>query len=278
MSSRSTSQTRRALVQMDLAFWYLHAHFAQLAALAAPTLIAVCGIAVALVVITQAWSLPGLVLYILYAVIVPTVVLWAGIFMPLPSAVFAWRRAAGSLPETGECFRYCLSRWRRLLPVAIRSFFTYLLWFIFFGVPLFYFGPRSCAAPAVALFEEERRVFQRSRRLVKEDIAIRVLALLYFAIFLAIGLLLFLPRILLATQGRFVESSVSRWVSANLWIAELLGCACLVAAIAVGWCISMTLLYREVRIVREGEFLRDKLQQLRGELLGVNALEPAPRA
>jgi hypothetical protein len=276
MSNRQ-SQTRRALVQMDLAFWYLHAHFAQLAALAAPTLLAICGIAATAVTITRTWELPGFLLYVLYAIVVPTLVVWVGVFFPLPTAVFAWRRASGSLPDTGECFRYCLSRWRRLLPVAVRLFFIYLLSFILFGVLLLYFGPRTCAAPAIVLFEEDRRIFQRARRLLKEDIAIRLLALLYFAILLALGFLLFLPRIALATQGRLVESSASRWVVDNLWIVELLGSAALVSAIAVGWCISITLLYREVRVVREGEFLRDKISQLRRELLAVNLAEAAER-
>jgi hypothetical protein len=275
--SKRHSQTRRALVQMDLAFWYLHAHFAQLAALAAPTLLAICGIAVAAVTITRTWELPGFLLYVLYAIVVPVMVVWVGVFFPLPAAVFAWRRASGSLPETGECFRYCLSRWRRLLPVAVRLFFLDLLSFILFGVLLLYFGPRTCAAPAIALFEEDRRIFQRARRLLKEDIAIRLLALLYFAILLALGFLLFLPRIVLSTQGRLVESSASRWVLDNLWIAEMLGSAVLVSGIAVGWCISITLLYREVRIVREGELLRDEIGKLRHDLLGVNRPEAAER-
>jgi hypothetical protein len=277
MSTRHSSLTRRALVQMDLAFWYLHAHFAQLAALAAPTLIAVFVVAAVLVAIMQVWSLPGILLYVLYAIVVPTVVMWVAVFMPLPSAVFAWHRASGSLPETRECFRFCLSRLRRLVPVAVWLFFTYFLWFIFLGLPLLYFWPRTCAAPAIALFEDERRVFQRSRRLLKEDIAIRVLALLYFGIFLAMALLLFLPRILLATQGRLVESVASRWLVDNLWIAEVLGCAILISGVAVGWCISMTLLYREVRIVREGEFLREKIEQMRRELLGGNSFESVQR-
>jgi lysylphosphatidylglycerol synthetase-like protein (DUF2156 family) len=268
MSSRHSSRTGRALVQMDLAFWYLHAHFAQLAALAAPTILAVCAIGAVIVAVLQTWDLHPFLLYVLFAILVPTVVLWVGTFLPLPSAVFAWRRASGSLPETGECFRYCLSRSRRLVPVAVKLFFAYLLWFTFFGVPLLYFGPRTCAAPAVALFEKERRIFYRSRRLLKEDIAINVLAALYFAIFLALALLLFLPRILLSAQGRLVASSLSKQVLDHLWIVELVGFALLISGIAVGWCISMTLLYREVRMVREGEPLREKLEQLRQELLG----------
>ncbi len=267
MTTRHSSLTRRALVQMDLAFWYLHAHFAQLAALATPTIVAVFGMAVVLVTVTQTWDLPGVMLYALYAIIVPTIVLWLGVFLPLPSAVFAWRRASGTLPETGECFQFCLRRMGRLIPVALRLFVSYFLWFVFFGVPLLYFGPRTCAAPAIALFEEERRIFPRSKRLLKEDTAIYILAALYLGIFLALLLLLFLPRIFLATQGRLVESSISRWLADHLWIGEALGCAVLISAVAVGWCISMTLLYREVRIVREGEFLRDKIDELRREYL-----------
>ncbi len=35
---------------------------------------------------------------------------------------------------------------RRLIPVALRLFVYYFLWFVFFGVPLLYFGPRTCVA------------------------------------------------------------------------------------------------------------------------------------
>ena len=213
----------------------------------------------------------------LYAIVVPTLVVWVGVFFPLPAAVFAWRRASGSLPETGECFRYCLSRWRRLLKVAVRLFFIYLLSFILFGVLLLFFGPRTCAAPAVALFEEDRRIFGRAHRLLKEEIAIRLLALLYFAIFLALGFLLFLPGLPSPRKVAWSKAARRAWMLDNLWIAEVLGSAALLSAIAVGWCISITLLYREVRIVREGELLRDKLGQLRQELLGLNRAEPAER-
>jgi hypothetical protein len=277
MTTRHSSLTRRALVQMDLAFWYLHAHFAQLAALATPMLVAIFAMAVVLVSITQTWDLPGVLLYGLYAIVVPTIVLWLGVFLPLPSAVFAWRRASGTLPETGECFQFCVQRMGRLIPVALRLFVYYFLWFVFFGVPLLYFGPRTCAAPAIALFEDERRIFQRSKRLLKEDTAIYILAALYLGIFLALLLLLFLPRIFLASQGRLVESSTSRWLADHLWIGEALGCAVLISAVAVGWCISMTLLYREVRIVREGEFLRDKVDELRREYLAAQPSEASVR-
>jgi hypothetical protein len=262
---------------MDLAFWYLHAHFPQLAVLAAPTLLAICAIGIVVVEIAQSFELPGILIYVLSAIVLPTIVLWVGIFLPLPTAVFAWRRADGSLPETSECFRFCLKRSGRLAPVAVRLYFLYLVSFIFFGLPLLYFGPRTCATPAIALFEDDRRIFRRSRRLLKEDVAIPLLASLYCAMLLALGLLLFLPRMVLSSQGRFVESAVSRWLINNLWIFELFGSAVLVTAIAVGWCISMTLLYREVRIVREGEPLREKIGQLRRELLQVDSAASAQR-
>jgi hypothetical protein len=51
----------------------------------------------------------------------------------------------------------------------------------------------------------------------------------------------------------------------------------LISAVAVGWCISMTLLYREVRIVREGEFLRDKVDELRREYLAAQPSEASVR-
>ncbi len=95
---------------MDLAFWYLHAHFTQLAALATPMLVAVFAMAVVLVSITQTLGSAGCFAYVLYAIVAPTIVLWLGVFLPLPSAVFAWRRASGTLPETGECFQFCVQR------------------------------------------------------------------------------------------------------------------------------------------------------------------------
>lgn len=266
--SQRPSLARRAVVQMDLAFWYLHAHFSQLAILAIPTLIAVFALAFAVVAIVRTWNLPGLLAYILFAILVPTLAMWVAVFAPLPSAVFAWRRASGTLPETRDCFAFCWQRSGRLARVGVRLFFSYLWWFVLFGIPLLFFWSRTCAAPAVALFEDDRRIFQRSRRLLKEDFAIHLLAVLYFAVFLALGLFLFLPRLVLMVPSRILATSTSRWLTDHLWIPEVLGSGILLSIIAVGWCISMTLLYREIRFVREGEILRERIDEARQELLG----------
>ncbi len=96
---------------MDLAFWYLHADFSQLAALATPTLVAVFGMAVVLVSITQTWDLPGVLLYVLYAIVVPTIVLWLAVFLPLPSAVFAWRRRPARCRKPANVFNFVCAAW-----------------------------------------------------------------------------------------------------------------------------------------------------------------------
>ena len=49
-----------------------------------------------------------------------------------------------------------------------------LLWLgslLLLGLPLLWFWPRTCLTPLVALFEDERRIFRRSRRMLREDSA-----------------------------------------------------------------------------------------------------------
>jgi hypothetical protein len=271
--SQRPSLIRRAVIQMDLAFWYLHAHFAQLAILALPTLIAVFAIAIVVATIIQTWELPGVLAYVLFAIVLPTLAMWVAVFAPLPSAVFAWRRANGTLPETRECFAFCWQRGGRLTRVGVRLFFSYLWWFILFGIPLLFLWSRTCAAPAVALFEDDPRIFQRSRRLLKEETAIHLLAALYFAVFVALALFLFLPRIALSIPSQILATSTSRWLTDHLWIPEMFGSGILVSIMAVGWCISMTLLYRDIRFMREGEILRERIDEVRDELLGASPLE-----
>jgi hypothetical protein len=269
VSKDRSSLIRRSLVQMDLAFWFLHAHFVPLALLAVPTLVAIIGITGGLVLVERAWELSAPLSFALYAIVVPTLVTWVAVFAPLPSAVFAWRCAAGSLPEARECFAFCWKRSGRLARVATRLFFSYLVWFVLLGFPFLFLWARTCAAPAVALFEEDPHIFRRSKRLLKEEMAIHLLAALYLGIFLAVGILVFLPRGFLMA-ARMMETSTSRWLLAHLWIVELFACGVLASIIAVGWCISMTLLYREIRLVREGEPLREQIAGLQRELLGAD--------
>lgn len=284
MPNARPSLIRRALVQMDLAFWYLHAHPADLAVLGLPTLVAISGLAVTVVGVLQAWDLPWPLLYVLFGVAVPTALLWLMMFAPLPSAVFAWRRAGGTLPSTNECFSFVTGRALRLAPKAISIFFLLLLGVFFLGLPLLAYGPRISLVPIVVLFENESRAYRRSSRLLKEDLAIRLLAALYFGLSLVMALLLSLPRLFLLMTSKLgsgpnglLETPASRWIWDHLWIVESLGGGTLLAVISVAWCVSMTLLYRDIRMVREGERLRGKLESLRQQLTPGTAVEAGAR-
>ena len=284
MNRQHSSLVRRALTQMDLAFWYLRAHPTELFVLGAPTLAALSLVAVAVVAVIQTWELPGIFSYVLFAIAVPTVVTWIVVLAPLPCAVFAWGRASGSPPAPGECFAFCRRRLRRLLGVSLRLFFSCLLWYMLFGLLILVYFPRSCVAPVVALFEENRRISERCRRLLKEDLAVRVLAGLYLGVLLALAFLLFLPRLWLILQDAIgqtpnsaLETPVSRWIWDHLWIAETIGSGMLLSAMAVSWCISITLLYRDIRVEREGELLRGRVAQLRRDLFGERTTESAPQ-
>ncbi len=52
----------------------------------------------------------------------------------------------------------------------------------------------------------------------------------------------------------------------NLWIFETMSVTVLLTAIAMGWWISLTLVYHDIRSVREGEDLKRRIALLRAKL------------
>jgi hypothetical protein len=268
MAKKQTALVRRALVQMDLAFWCLHEHPLQLAVLGLPTLLSSGLLAVLITTVARTWSLPGGINFFLYGVLYPWLALLIVTFAPLPGAVFVWHRAAGDEVTVGQCFRRMAGRLPRLLASGVPLAMLFWGSMLLLGLPLLFFWPRTCLVPYVALFEKDLAVFRRSRRLLRQEFAIIVLAFLNVCLLAVLAGFLFLPRILLETNAfgmKLFEVQWTRLLREYLWIGELLGCGILLCAMALCWCISLTLLYREIRRVREGEELRDKIDQIRGK-------------
>ena len=165
MARPERSVLRRILVQADCAFWCIHDHLDVLAYLGLPTLVALLAGAMGLVGVWRTWDLPGLVDFLLAGVVVPFAVLFIFTALPLPCAVFAWKAAEGErppwrvlclLPQAGEAIA---GRVRppefALAGVALASRLAALL-------GLAEDLPDSAVAPP---FEDERRIFRRSRRI-----------------------------------------------------------------------------------------------------------------
>jgi hypothetical protein len=261
MASRQTSLIRRSFSQVDLAFWCMHEHLRPLSVLALPSFLMISALAASVALVVRTWDLPPIYNFLLYGLCYPTVSLWVFTFAPLPCAIFAWHRSQGRLLSPGECLAFLLARSGRLMGVATKLGFYYLLWFLLAGLPLLWFWPRTCLAPMVALFEDDRHIFRRARRLLKEDVAVYVLAIVHFCLLVALAVLIFLPRILVAAE--LFETPLSAALAKYLWAAEVLGLAVLLSAISVSWSLSLTLLYDHVRQLREGEALRKRIAELR---------------
>ena len=95
---------------------------------------------------------------------------------------------------------------------------------------------------------------------MQEDHAIHVLAGLYVLLTLALGALIFVPRVVL-----FAEIIKTPWAAAleqSLWAFELVAGTILLTGIAVSWCVALTLFYHDLRYHREGEALRLKIDAL----------------
>src|SRR5262249_12818674 len=139
-----------------------------------------------------------------------------------------------------------------------------------FGIPLLAVWPRTCLTPLVALFENERRIFRRARRILKEDLAVTLLGFLYLGMGLVLGGLVVLPRLLIATPALGAHLVDARWrpmILDNLWIFETMSAALLLTSIAVSWWMSLTLVYHDIRWVREGELLKRQITLLREKLM-----------
>jgi len=267
MARRASSLIRRSFTQMDRAFWCLQDHPGILARLALPSLLGTGLLAAAISVTARTWDLEHLNVYLIYWVGFPTVILWAFTFLPLPCAVFVWFRARGESLSAAQCFAYFFRKSGRLIPVAFWVGMLYVFSFLLGGLPLLWLWPRCSLAPMVALFEKGRKVFGRARRLLKEEAAIHALAVIEVCVFVGLLATVFVPRAVLAAE-LFTTPTV-QWIARSLWVFELMAGTVLVAGMAVSWCLSLTLLYHDIRYLREGELLRERIQELRESLRGM---------
>ena len=148
-----------------------------------------------------------------------------------------------------------------------------LLWLgslLLLGLPLLWVWPRTCLAPLVALFEDEPRIFRRSRRILREDLGVPLMGFLYLGMGIVLGGLVVLPRLLAGNThaGRRTCSTRAgvRLIVDHLWIFETMSVAILLTAIAMSWWISLTLVYHDIRWIREGEDLKRRIALLRVKL------------
>jgi hypothetical protein len=269
MARPKTSILRRILVQTDCAFWCIHDHLDVLAYLGLPTLSALLASALGLVAIWRTWDFPAVVDVVIAGVLCPLLALFIFTALPLPCAVFAWKSAGGEAATVGECFSWCRRRAGRLAGVLIRLGLLWLVSLLCFGLPLLWVWPRTCLTPLVALFEDERRIFRRSRRILREDIGVTLIGSLYLGMGIVLGVLIVSPRVLLATPmlgAHLLEGPWRTVVLDHLWIFETMSGAILLTAIAMSWWMSLTLVYHDIRWIREGEDLKRRIARLRAKL------------
>jgi len=245
---------------MDRTFWCLHDHVPTFGVLILPTLIGAILLTTFTVIVLRTWDFDPLIAYGLWAIIVPVGVLTILTFLPLPCAVFAWFQAIREPKTAGECFGWCAYRAGRLLKVFAWLLFSYTWWFLLFGIPMLFLWARTCHAPMVALFEDQPRIFHRSRQLMREDGAIHVLAGLFFLITLVVGSLIPLPRLLLLSK--LFQGEWTIIVEESLWAFELISGILLFCGIAMSWCVSLALFYHDLRQYREGETIKKKVDLL----------------
>jgi hypothetical protein len=269
MARQKTSLLRRILVQTDCAFWCIHDHLDVLAYLGFPTLIALLTTALAVVGAWRVWDVPPEVKFAIAGLVAPFLSLFIFTVLPLPCAVFAWKAAEGEPATVGECFSWCRRRGGRLLKVLVRLVPLWLVSLLFLGIPLLWVVPKTHLAPLVALFEDERRIFRRSQRIIREDLGVSMMGTLYLGMGIVLGGLVALPRLLLATPMLGAHLLDARWrpmVVDHLWIFETMSVAVLLTAIAMNWWISLTLIYHDIRWAREGEDLKRRIALLRDRL------------
>ena len=269
MARPKTSLLRRILVQTDCAFWCIHDHLDVLAYLGLPTLAALLTGALVLVGIWRTWDFPAVVHVLIAGVLVPFLLLFIFTALPLPCAVFAWKTAGGEAatapsasPGAGAAPAGC---WESLIRLGLLWLGSLLL----LGLPLLWVWPRTCLTPLVALFEDERRIFRRSRRILREDLGVPLMGFLYLGMGIVLGGLVVLPRLLVGTPMLGAHLVDARWRPAivdQLWIFETMSVAILLTAIAVSWWISLTLVYHDIRWIREGEDLKRRIALLRVKL------------
>jgi hypothetical protein len=269
MARPKTSLLRRILVQTDCAFWCIHDHLDDLVLLALPTFAAVLTTGLALIQVWRTWEIPAAFNVLIGWMIVPFLALFFFTALPLPCAVFAWKAAEGQRATVGDCFAWCWRRSGRLASVLARLGLLYLGSLLLLGIPLMWAWPRTCLTPLVALFEDERRIFRRGGRILREDLGVAIMGLLYLAMGVVLGLLVALPRLLLATNVLGASTMDAAWrrpILDHLWIFETISIAVLLTAVAMTWWISLTLVYHDIRRTREGEDLKQRIAAYRARL------------
>jgi hypothetical protein len=188
----------------------------------------------------------------------------------LPCAVYAWKQADGEAATAGECYAWCRRRAGRLVGVLVRLSLLWLVSLVLLGIPLLWVWPRTCLAPLVALFEDERRIFRRSRRILREDLGVTMMGALYLGMGLVLGLMVAFPRIVLTFPvlgAHLLDASWRPLIVDHLWIFETMSGAILLTAIAMSWWMSLTLVYHDIRSTREGEDLKRRIARLRAQLV-----------
>lgn len=263
LKSKSRNIVARGLRQVDRAFWCLHDNLPALAILGLPSLMVSMVLATTMAWVVRTFNFDPLAAYILWAIVVPVVGLTTLTFFPLPCAVFAWFQANGEPKTASECFAWCRQRAGRLMGVQARLTFSYMWWFLLFGLPMLVFWPRTCLAPDVALFEDGPKIFRRSRQMMREDSAIHILASLFLLFALVLGALIPIPRIILT--AKLFQADWTRTVADFMWAFELICAVVLTCGLAIGWSVSLALFYHDLRQFREGERITRKLAVLREE-------------
>jgi hypothetical protein len=260
LNTFSNNLATRGLRQMDRAFWCLHDHVSTFAILGLPTLAVSVIFAGVIAFALHTWNFDGFTAYVLWSFVVPVSALTILTFLPLPCAVFAWFQARNETKTAGECFHWCRNRAGRLFSVFAWLVFSYSWWFVLLGIPMLVLWPRTCQAPMVAMFEDKRGIFRRSRQLMREDSAIHVLAGLFFLVTLVLGSLIPLPRLILFSK--LFEGEWTRTIEEMLWAFELVAAVILLCIVAISWSVSLTLFYHNLRQYREGEVIQSKVSLL----------------
>ncbi|APW59485.1 hypothetical protein [Paludisphaera borealis] len=270
MARPKTSLLRRILVQTDRAFWCIHDHLDVLGYLALPTFAAVLTMSFGFIQVRRSWELPSIYNFLIVGLVIPFLAFCFFTVLPLPCAVFAWKAAEGERATAGECFAWCWRRAGRLASVLFRLGLLYFGSLLLFGIPLLWVWPRTCLTPLVALFESERRIFRRGQRILREDFSVAIMGLLYLCMGVVLGGLLVLPRLILGTSilgAQLLEAEWQRMLMDHLWIFETISIAILLTAIVMTWWISLTLVYHDIRRIREGEDLKHRIATYRARLV-----------
>lgn len=269
MARPKTSLLRRILVQTDCAFWCIHDNLDVLGLLALPALVAALATGMGLMQVWRTWDVPPFANFLLGGVVIPFLAFLLFTALLLPCAVFAWRAAEGERATASECFAWCRRRAGRLASVLARLGLMVLGSSLLLGLPLIWAWPRTCLTPLVALFEDERRIFWRGRKLLREDLGVTLMGLLYLCMGVVLGGLVALPRLILATPvlgANIVDAPWRRTIVDDLWIFETMSIAVLLTAVAMTWWISLTLVYHDIRRIREGEDLKHRIAAYRARL------------